>query len=76
MGWGLVDPDQDETLAVLRPDVAGRQERLTIAREHAKGKEDDWIRRDQERAFALATETERRTAIAEAGQWNDAFEAQ
>lgn len=47
---------------------------LTIAREHAKGKEDDWIRNDQERAFALATETERRTAIAQADRWSDAFE--
>jgi len=46
---------------------------LTLARERAKGREDDWIRDDQERAFALATETERRTAVAGAGQWNHAF---
>ena len=46
---------------------------LTIAREHAKGKEDEWILADQERAFALATETERRLAIAEAGEWSDIY---
>ncbi|MEM1045711.1 MAG: tetratricopeptide repeat protein [Pseudomonadota bacterium] len=46
---------------------------LTLAREQAKGMEDDWIRTDQERAFALATETERRSAMARAGQWATVF---
>lgn len=46
---------------------------LTLARERAEGREDDWIRNDQERAFALATENERRSAITGAGKWNNAF---
>ncbi|MEM8826148.1 MAG: tetratricopeptide repeat protein [Pseudomonadota bacterium] len=48
---------------------------LTLARERAGGKEDDWIRDEQERAFALATETERRTAMARADKWNSIFES-
>jgi len=49
---------------------------LTLARERAEGKEDDWIRNDQERAFALATEKQRRSAISDAGKWNSAFHEQ
>jgi TPR repeat protein len=41
---------------------------LTIARERAKPT-DDWIRRMHEEAFSLASETERRTAIALANDW-------
>lgn len=46
---------------------------MTLAREHANGADDNWIRDDQERAFALATEDERRSAITRAGKWNSAF---
>jgi hypothetical protein len=41
---------------------------LTLAREHADPT-DDWVRMLQEQAFSIATETERRTALALAENW-------
>ena len=32
--WGLLDPDQDEALQVLLPNVSSREERAAIARDH------------------------------------------
>lgn len=49
---------------------------LTLARERAEGQEDDWIRDVQERAFALASESQRRSAINGAGKWNNTFSGQ
>jgi TPR repeat protein len=41
---------------------------LTVASERA-GEEDQWIRELQEKAFSIASETERRTATALAAEW-------
>lgn len=41
---------------------------LTVARQHADPA-DDWVRQLQEQAFSIATETERRTALALAENW-------
>lgn len=36
MGWGLLDPAQDEALAVLLPDAPTREARAAIARDHLR----------------------------------------
>ncbi len=42
---------------------------LTIARAHAQGTSDDWIRDLQEEAFSVAAESDRRQAVKLAQQW-------
>ena len=42
---------------------------LTIARSHAQGAKDDWIRDLQEEAFSVASESERRQAVKMAQEW-------
>ena len=34
MQWGLLDPDQDDTLKILLPEVQAREQRISIARDH------------------------------------------
>ena len=34
MQWGLMDPDEDETLQFLLPNINSRQQRLSIAKDH------------------------------------------
>lgn len=36
LGWGLLDPAQDETLAILLPDAPDRAARTAVARDHLR----------------------------------------